>query len=209
MRANIVMCVILSAAGLVGACKSTPKAPTPTATESMMATGSRLDKANGQIDAVMGSLDGIVANKNGDLRSAYNKFSAEVSDLESSADTARKSANAMREHSKENFDAWANEVQNISDPTVKKAAMARRDQATASYQRVREANNSVRMAYEPFVSNLRDIRTALGSDLTGHGVDAMGPAINNAHSQASALKSALANLKGAMTDLKSQLVTPK
>jgi hypothetical protein len=174
----------------------------------MAATSSRLERGNAQIDAVVASLDAIVAGKNGDLRGLYKKFSDEVSKTGASAEAARKSADDMKARAKEQFDVWANEAQNINDPNLKKANLERRDQARAAFAKVQDATQKAKLAWEPFIGGLRDIRTFLGTDLTAHGVDAVSPAITKVHTDCQALKAAAAQIQQAITEVKSQLVSP-
>jgi hypothetical protein len=216
IRSNTLQFIVLSLIAAAPATLSGCSSPKETASsradmtvESMGATTARLDRANAQIDSTLVSLDSLVAAKGGDLRAPYKKFSTEVDGIETSANAARQQAASMRDHTTETFDAWASEAQNINDPAMKEISRERRDQARASYSRMQDASQKAKAAYDPFLSDLRDIRTYLGSDLTSSGVDAISGKITSVHREGDALKSALAQAQQAMNELKSQLASPK
>jgi chromosome segregation ATPase len=174
----------------------------------MAVTSSKLDKATAQIDAVLSSLDVIAQNKSGDLRAPYKKFSDEVSKTEATAQAAHEQADAMKAKAQEQFDAWANESQNINDPNLKKANLERRDQARAAFAKVQDASQKAKQAWDPFIGGLRDIRTFLGTDLTSHGVDAVSSAIAKVRTDGQTLKNSIGQVQKAITDVKAQLVSP-
>jgi hypothetical protein len=196
----------LVAAGLVG-CSSQTKADTSAL--SMTQTSAQLDKGTAQINSVMASLDTLVVNKNNDLKPFVKKYSAEVDKTEDVAAQARTQAAAMKARAKEQFDAWVADSQKISDPSLQKANLERRDQAKTAFANVTDEAQKVKAAYEPFIGNLKDIRTFLGTDTTSHGVDAMADTIKKAHVNADKLKSEIASMQKAIAEVKDQLVSKR
>jgi hypothetical protein len=175
----------------------------------MGATSVHLDKGLSQVDSVLASLDKVVANKSGDLRPAYDAFGKEVDKTMDVAAEARKSADSMKARAKEQFDAWFKESQNITEPSVQKASLERRDQARAAFNKVQEDGQKVKAAYDPFITGLKDTRSFLSTDLTSHGVDALSKTIDKVHSDGKALKAAITSMQQAMTEFKGQVVSPR
>src|SRR6185295_5311179 len=125
----------LLSVGLTG-CGSTSKAEK--STESMAATGSRVDKASAQVDTVVASLDNVVANKKGDLKPAYDRFGKEVDKTMDVAAETRRANDNLKSQAAAQFDAWIKEAQGLSDPNLQKASLERRDQARSAYTRIQD-----------------------------------------------------------------------
>src|SRR5262245_28418574 len=154
----------------LGACGSATKAEK--STESMAATGTRVDKASAQVDTVLGTLENVVNNKKGDLKPAYDRFSKEVDTTMDVAAETRRANDNLKSQAAEQFDAWIKEAQNLSDPNLQKASLERRDTARSTYNKIQESGQKAKAAYDPFIKGLKDIRSFLHTDLTAHGVDA-------------------------------------
>ena len=208
IRASVAIAAIgLTSGWLASGCASSSKADTTS--DSMAATNTRMDKGIAQVDAMVNAMNAIVSGKSGDLRPLYKKFVEELDRTESHADSTRKSAQAMKDKAQAQFEAWANEAQNIGDPALKEANLKRRNEARATYAKAQDASQKVKTAYEPFVTGLRDLKTFLGTDLTSRGVDAVTPTIQKVASSAESLKAAIREFQGTLTTLKSQLVSPE
>lgn len=101
------------------------------------------------------------------------------------------------------------ETETISDPALKKASDTRRTQARQSFGAVTDGLDQVRLAYDPFIASLRDLRTALGSDLTEGGVNAAAPTISKAKNDGQRLKQAIVAAQGSIATFRQQTVSPK
>lgn len=189
-----------------GGCATSTKAEK--STESMAATGSRVDRASAQVDTVLASLDNIVNNKKGDLKPAYDRFGKEVDKTMDVAAETRKANDNLKSQAAAQFDAWIKEAQNLNDPSMQKASLERRDQARSAYTRIQEAGQKAKAAYDPFIGDLKDIRSFLATDLTTRGVDAVSGKIENVKKDGATLKSALGEMKTAMADFRAQIATP-
>lgn len=203
--ASIVPAAAACALILVG-CSSSSKAEK--STESMAATGTRVDKASAQVDTVLASLENVVNNKKGDLKPAYDRFSKEVDKTMDVAAETRKANDNLKSQAATQFDAWIKEAQNLNDPNLQKASLERRDQARSAYNRIQDAGQKAKAAYDPFIADLKNIRSFLATDMTTHGVDACATSIEKAKSDGAALKSALGDMRTAMADFKAQISTP-
>lgn len=174
MKISVLASIVLMCgfAGPLGGCASTAPQRADSTTETMLAASARIDSGSAQIDAVLAATDGIVAAKGGDLRPAYKAFVAQVVKTETAAAAARKAADRMRASSNAHFDAWANEAQAINDAGLKEANLARRDMAKDEFALVTSGYDMAKSDYDTMISDLKDLRTALGADLTAAGVDA-------------------------------------
>ena len=159
--------------------------------KSMQATLVEVQEAYGQITATIGSLGTLMSAQVGDLRPMLKDFSAEVKQLQSAAEVARKRALNMQDENKEYFAAWAQDIAAIADPAIKAQSQQRLQQTFAAYQQVEQNLIKSRDTYAPLNSTLGDLETALNQDVSPAGKAALQPSFAKAREQAVAAQAAL------------------
>jgi len=177
--------------GLVAGCSSSDDKAiqrNEQATTGLQQTRNELDAADAQVDATLNSLRALASQDSGDLRPTYKKFSDDVDKLGTMADDARNRATAMRERSTEYINKWRQEAEGISDPQLRQASEQRQASARADFEKVAALAQQTRAAYDPFMKDLRDIRTALSNDLTPAGVRAVRPVIDRTIQEGQAVR---------------------
>ncbi len=207
---NIRMAVLAITLGVsLAGCASPGYKQADRAGSSMAETTAALDRGIKQVDADLAALDSLVAARDGNLRPAYKKYSSQVDETEAAAEKGRKRVAALRERADEHFESWVKETESIANPELREAAGARRTQARQAFGALTDSLDQVKVAYDPFIADLRDIRTALGSDLTAAGVNAASPTISKAKSNGQKLKDAIARAQAAVANFRSQIVSPR
>lgn len=132
-------------------------------------------KGKGAIDATMKSLGDIAATANTDPRKAFNQFSKDVANLDSTADKIRKRAQSMKEQGEAYFKQWETELTHVNNPEIRSLAEQRRAKLQETFQSIRKYTEPLKGQCEPWMSNLEDLEKYLGNDLTIGGVDAAKP----------------------------------
>ena len=115
-------------------------------------------------------------------------YTAEVKETSKQAKEAQERADQMREHSRDYITAWEIEVDTVSTPELQAQATERRQAVRENYDRLRDAARAMNTAYDPFLTQLRDIQATLSLDLTPAGIDSAKPAIDAARQSAQNLK---------------------
>ena len=157
-------------------------------TMSKQVTG--LQEAKPQVDAMLASLEGLTRAE-GDMRPAFKKFSETLGDTEKAAARARKSSQTIREKEAEYFAEWQRQAAEITNPQIKAATQARQAEVKGNLESLSQTGRTAGEAYEPFISNMKDIRTYLSNDLTPGGVKRLEPTIEKARRDGAALQKAL------------------
>ena len=157
-------------------------------TMSKQVTG--LQEAKPQVDAMLASLEGLTRAE-GDMRPAFKKFSETLGDTEKAAARARKSSQTLREKEAEYFAEWQRQAAEITNPQIKAATQARQAEVKGNLESLSQTGRTAGEAYEPFISNMKDIRTYLSNDLTPGGVKRLEPTIEKARRDGAALQKAL------------------
>ena len=146
--------------------------------------------AKPQVDAMLASLEGLTRAQ-GDMRPAFKQFSQTLDDTEKTAAGARKSQATIREKEAEYFAEWQRQAAEITNPQIKAATQARQAEVKSTLASLSQTGKAAGEAYDPFISNMKDIRTYLSNDLTPAGVKRLEPTIEKARRDGAALQKAL------------------
>src|SRR5262245_16603980 len=134
-----------------------------------------ITKGKAEIAATMKSLGDIASTANTDPRKAYNQFSKDVANLDSTADKIRKRAQSMKEQGEAYFKQWETELTQVNNPEIRALAEQRKAKLQETFQSIRKYTEPLKAQFEPWMSNLKDLEKYLGNDLTIGGVDAAKP----------------------------------
>ena len=146
--------------------------------------------AKPQVDAMLASLEGLTRAQ-GDMRPAFKQFSETLNDTEKTAARARKAQQTIREKEAEYFAEWQRQATEITNPQIKAATQARQAEVKSTLASLSQTGKAAGEAYDPFISNMKDIRTYLSNDLTPAGVKRLEPTIEKARRDGAALQKAL------------------
>ena len=126
-------------------------------------------------------MDQLSSASAANLPKTYKTFTNQVSQTVSQGDAARRRANQMRDRWQQYIASWEKEIDQLSTPELRAKAAERRQAVRQNYDRLRDAARAMDQAYQPFLTQLRDIQKSLSLDLTPAGVKAAQPAFEHAH----------------------------
>jgi len=160
--------------------------------QSITSTANHLEDGRMQIDKVTASLNKLSSAQAGqDLRPLFKDYSSNVDKLDSIAKQVRKQAEEMRAKGQAYFKDWDAEQAKINNEDIKARSAQRRAEVEQSFARVNADFQTLKDAYQPLMSDLQDIRTALNTDLTPGGVASIKPIANRVANEAIAVKNAI------------------
>jgi hypothetical protein len=123
------------------------------------------------VDSTMKALSDIAATANTDPRKAYEQYSKEVANLESTAAKIRKRSQSMQAQGQAYFKQWEQEMAQVSNPDVRKLAEERKAKLQSTFESIRKFAEPLKAQFDPWMSDLKDLKVYLGNDLTIAGVD--------------------------------------
>jgi archaellum component FlaC len=124
------------------------------------------------VDASMKALDQLAATASTDPRPAYEAYAKSVDKVESAADTAKKDAEEMRIRGEEYFQNWENQLSTVKSEEIRALARERKAKLQETFSGIKDAAQAAKESFPPFLDDLKDLRTALSTDLTVQGIDA-------------------------------------
>jgi outer membrane murein-binding lipoprotein Lpp len=124
------------------------------------------------IDETVQALDQIAATANSNPRKAFEQYSKSLANLESAAAEAIKRAEEMRAKGQEYFKQWEQQLAQVQNPEIRAMAQQQRAKLQSSFDSIKQYAQPLKAQFQPWLSDLRDLRTYLSNDLTTSGVDA-------------------------------------
>lgn len=200
MKAFIQLIMIAGATLLIAGCKSSNYEKGSAAGSGLQASADRITQGTGKIDTALTNLNDLVNNP-GDLPAQFKKYSAAVSDLESSAKDVSSKVAAMRAKGNDYFKAWDEQTAQIKNEDIKTRSAARKEEMMKRFTEIKTNYTQASEGFKPFMQDLKDIQTALATDLTPGGVSAIKGAADKANKDAVPLKDSLAKLAAQFKDL--------
>jgi hypothetical protein len=124
------------------------------------------------IDASAKALDGVIAAASTDPRKPYEAFATSVDKVDAAANTAKKDAETMRACGAAYFQQWEAQTKSVKSDDIRKLSEERKAKLQASFDEIKSAAQEAKQSFPGFLSDLKDLRTALGSDLSPQGIAA-------------------------------------
>ena len=141
-----------------------------------------------QIDSTLAALTALTDPGQTNLRPAFDKYADQVARTRQHAAKLKSESEAMRQARSDYFATWDERVSDISNPTIRASAEARRSRLREGHERISTASGQARDAYEPLMRDLEDIRTFLGTELSPQSVGLLGDASKKAQENAGTVK---------------------
>jgi Protein of unknown function (DUF2959) len=132
----------------------------------------QVNKAKTAVDQTVTTLGQVAVTANTNPRDAFKKFSKSLSNLEAAANKTKASAADMRSQGQAYFAQWEKQLAQIKDPEIRALATAQKAKLQASFGEIRKYSQPLKEQFDPWLSDLQDLRTYLSNDLSVSGVDA-------------------------------------
>lgn len=133
-----------------------------------------------QLQATVNALDALVKQKEGDLKPAYDEFVAQVTRTQASAALTKSRSAKMQTDAKTHFGSWQKEIDSIVNERLRNKAQKRLDKVQKSYSKAISQLENASISFEPYLSDLADIKKILSNDLTRGGIKAIRGTVSKA-----------------------------
>lgn len=195
------LATLAAGAALIAGCATSGYDKAGIASTSIREAAQGIDNTLGPLDTVVAALSDLVTNPGPDITPQYQKFSAAVSNLDSLANEVRNREAAMREQGVAYFQKWDEELAKIRNEDIQTGSLDRKNAVAARFERVRLSYAQVTADFAPFMSDLKDIRTALSTDLTAGGLASVKALAGNANEKVVPLRASLVRLSSEFRNL--------
>ena len=192
VKLQLITCA--AAAVLLSGCLSRSYDKSAATGTALQATAAQIYQGNAQINLVMASLNNLVERPQADLRPQYDKFSEAVNQLQSLARDVNDKATDMQAKGADYFKDWDQQLATIKNEDIRARSEKRAKEVQAKLFALNGSYQEAKTAFKPFMSDLKDIQTALGNDLTPAGIDAVKKTVAQANKEVKPLKKTVSKL---------------
>lgn len=187
-------------------CSKTFKEGTKTAT-SIQKVEREARVGQEQVNATIASLEDMFNNQEGDLKEQFKSYSKSLDKLDSQAKRVKKQGDNMASAKADYLQQWDAQMATIESKDIRQTGEQRRKNVEEMFTKVKSELDAAGTVFDPFMSKLNDIRTAMSMDLNRNGLNAMRPVANEAKADAmiinKRLDGAISTLSKAATALSS------
>jgi hypothetical protein len=145
------------------------------------------------------NLKNLVNTPGTDLKPQFKKYSASLDSLLKESQRNDKTDREITDLSADYFKSWDKELETMSFDAVRTKSQARRTEAANDFQRVHQRYVEAQTVMQPLLAYLEDIRKALRTDLTQHGLEALKPIVANADDNSAKVQVALTRLSSELS----------
>lgn len=200
--------IALALAALVAGCATHGYQKADNAGAYLATAADRVDKGVAQIDTATAALKDLVENPQADMKAQFKTYSAAVASLESLTKDTNARATKIASLGTNYLATWATNLTTIKNEDIRKQSAERREAVMKQFENVKASYADASKAFSPLLSDLRDIRTALSTDLTAAGVDAIRKSMTGVNKHAEDVRKSLGALSTQFREFGKSLEVP-
>ena len=170
--------------------KAEPTAPPPQPV-SLTQIKSELLEAKSQIQMTTESLNKLHKSSGSDAQANYNAFGEQYLKLQAKSDAVRARAKDLKEKSQAFYAMWNRQVE-VENPELRRQAVQQKADAERIYSTITNEMELARLAFDPYMSNLKDVGNYLRGNVTPANLNSIGDLVTRANGQAKEVDSHLA-----------------
>jgi DNA repair exonuclease SbcCD ATPase subunit len=138
---------------------------------------------------------------------AVKTYSDAAERLEVESLRVRARSQAMQARGKAYFENWQENLERIKDARVRSLAQQHRAELEQDFDKIRQTSQETREAFEPFLSGLRQLRTALEKDPKAMAADSTRALVNSTTEKGREVEKGLAAIRNELDEM-ARLLTP-
>ena len=159
-----------------------PAAPPPKPV-SLAQMKSELLDAKTQISATTDALNKLQKSSQADAQANYNAYSEEYLKLQAKSDSVKARANDLKKKTSEYYAMWSKQA-DVENPELRRQAVQQKADAEKVYNSISSEMELGRIAFNPLMSNLKDVGNYLRGNLTPAALQSTSDLTAKANSQA-------------------------
>ncbi len=189
------------AALLVAGCVSQSYDKGAATAAALQNSANAVSETSARVNEVLATLNNLTFKPQGDLRTQFDAFKTAAAKLNDSTGKLDSAVMDMRIRAANYFANWTNELATIQSDEIRKRSSTRRDEVVAKLQAVDASYSGVKDAFHPFISDVKDIQTYLGTDLTVGGLDTIRDIVARTKTDAVPLREAVKKIQANFSEL--------
>ncbi len=150
-------------------------------TTSIQAVENDMKTLTSQINSANSALNGVILAKGTPgAKSAFDTYSASVSQMEQAAGAFLKDSDQMTARGTDYFEEWRKSGNTYTNPQIQQLSEQRRAALGATFRQIADSSSGVKGQVNSYLSQINQIRTYLSNDLSSAGIDSIAPVAQKA-----------------------------
>jgi hypothetical protein len=171
----------------------------------LSSTATAVSLVSTNVNGVLGSLNNLTFKSAGDLRNQYDALVSASKDLDSSIANLDSKVVSLRATAADYLNNWTNQMAAIQSEELRKRSSERKDEVSGKISDVETSYQGVTNSLAPFTSDVKDIQTYLGTDLTPTGLNTIKDIVSKTKVDAVPLRDSIKKLQGSFDSLSASL----
>lgn len=188
IKSLLPLLTLIIAASLIAGCASHNYQKGAATSASLTDSADKIAAGKYKIEATLSALNDLVNSPQGDLVTKFKNYNDAVADLQSTAQNVKARVQDTRASGNEYFKAWDEQLALIKNEDLRNRSAERKTEVQKEFTDIKRVYAQTEMAFKPFLADLKDIQTALGTDLTTGGIASVKSTADKANQDAVALK---------------------
>jgi hypothetical protein len=150
---------------------------------------------------MLGAMNNLTFKSQGDLRDQYDAFVAAAKDLDKSMANLDTKVIELQVKADVYFNDWTNQTSAIQSEELRKRSAERKAEVSSKLDEVTASYQALKGSFKPFTSDIKDIETYLGTDLTAGGLATIKDVVAKTKVDAVPLRDAIKQLQTSFSSL--------
>jgi hypothetical protein len=210
MKTLTTLLASLTLAALISGCASSGYQSAGNTAASLDRAADRVARgATNQVDTALATLTQLVDHPAADLKPQFGKFNTAVNGLDSLHRDLGRQLVTMQQQGVAHFQKWDEALAKIQNTSIRESSAERKAEVMRQFEAVKKSAEEVRTGLAPFVADMNDIRTALRTDLTPSGLEAIRPTARGLTTTGASVRESLTKLAAQYRQLSASLSAGK
>jgi hypothetical protein len=149
---------------------------------------SELIESKSQLQMTTDSLNKLQRSSTADAQANYNAFTEQYVKLKAKSDALRARAEDLRKKASAYYAMWNRQVE-VENPDLRRQALQQKTNAEQTYNDIKSEMELARLAFEPYMSNLKDIGNYLRGNVNPGTLNSIGDLVKKANDQSKEVNS--------------------
>ena len=205
MKTSTINCALAVALALLAGCVSKSYDKGAVTAKALDTSSSAAGETSARIYDVLGTLNNLTFKSQGDLRDQYDKFVSAAKNLDTSIANLDGKVLALQGATAEYLINWTNQLAAIQNADLRQRSAGRKDEVAAQLNTVNASYQGVKNQLKSFTTDVKDIQTYLGTDLTAGGLAGVKDTVSKTKLEVLPLRDSIRQLQKNLTSLSAAL----
>ncbi len=194
-------CALATALTLLAGCVSHSYDKGAATSNALSSTATAVSLVSTNVNGVLSAMNNLTFKSAGDLRNQYDAFVSASKGLDSAMASLDSKVVSLRATAADYLNNWTNQMSAIQSEELRKRSSDRKDEVSGKIGDVEASYAGVTNSLAPFTSDVKDIQTYLGTDLTPTGLNTIKDIVAKTKVDAVPLRDSIKKLQGSFDSL--------